>query len=344
MVQNCLEKYIEDSALKPGDKLPTELDLCRQLGLSRATVNRALKEMEQRGLLVRRRGSGTYLSDPHATRGHARLLLSMRPVDLEDVYYGPLLQGILESASEQQVELILHAAADIPIPEDIQKDEVDGIVAISVEQDDVLKLHALHEAGIRVVGVALRSRFYTLPLICTDNFGGMRQAIHHLIDYGHRRIAFIASDLRLSDVSERLLGYFTAHAEAGVVPSPECLLFTYSCLRNSPDLITQWWSALPEPPTALLLHGTVAPLTLLLLQSRGIRVPQDVSVIVVDDIPINSLLSTPLTAIKQPVYQLGRRSIEKMLQMIDGTDPGQPEVLPTELVLRASVTHPCSES
>lgn len=334
--------YIHQNGLKPGDRIPTEAELRARFGWSRMTINRALNELVWEGVLRRVQGSGTYVARPLRPERTLRILVSARPYPQQDDYCSPLFAGIREeAAAQQEADIVYYLETPTPDARTVQKLGVDGVLALSWELDDLAPLLQLHQAGLPVVGLALRSRVAPLPLIFIDHYGGMGEAVDHLIAKGHQRIAFATMRIEDSDVMERLLGFHAAMARAGAPVDPDLLLLSNETLED--ELLEHWWRHLSRPPTALLLHGTLAPSLLLLLLCKGVRIPEDLSVILIDDrsIVLNSL--PPLTVLSQSPYELGRRGLRKLIRMLRGEDGGRPEMLPTELIVRSSVAPPNEE-
>jgi DNA-binding LacI/PurR family transcriptional regulator len=340
-----VEDFIRVQGLKPGDRLPSEDDLRREFGWSRMTITRALNELTWEGRLRRVQGSGTYVAEPAASGKPRRILVSSPVVhgnspaySGDDDYCAPLFAGIREEAAAQRVDIVYQAAGGIPEPSAVEEYGVDGVLSLAWRMDDLPRVLSLHEAGVRIVALALRSRAHHLPLLSTDNFEGVSRAVKHLLENGHRRIAFSTVNMANSDVFERLSGFQYTMAQAGLAVDPAYL--QVSGWRRDVSFLEAWWRSMSPKPTALLLDGTDAPAVLAALRRQNVRIPEDLSVIVVDEVQALRHHDPPLTVLRQPTYELGRRGLAKLLAMLSGTDQGGPEVLPTELILRESV-RPC---
>ncbi len=287
-------------------------------------------------------GSGTYVARPPRLERTLRIMVSARPYNQQDDYCNPLFAGIREEAAmQQEADIVYYSGAPVPSVETVYKLGVDGVLALSWELDDLAPILRLHQAGVRVVGLALRSRVSPLPLVYTDNYGGMCQAVELLASKGHRRIAFVTMRIENSDVTERLLGFHAGMAQAGLPVDPALLLLNNETLEDA--LLEQWWCSLAPPPTAILLHAAVAVPLLTLVQRKGIQIPQDLSVIVIDEREVVRHYLPSLTVLSQSPYQLGRRGLSKLIRMLRGEDEGDPEMLPTELILHDSVVAPAKE-
>ncbi|HLK61484.1 MAG TPA: GntR family transcriptional regulator [Chthonomonadaceae bacterium] len=337
--KNTVERYIHRNRLKPGDRLPTEAQLQAQYGWSRVTINRALNELVWAGVLTRVQGSGTYVAHPRHSNRTFRVMVSARPYEAQDDYCNPLFAGIREEAATQQtVHIVYYSEQPVPDPETVYRLGADGVLALSWELDDLFAVQRLHQAGIPVVGLALRSRLAPLPLVYADNHSGMEVATRHLLDHGHRRIGFVSMGIENSDGFERLLGFHAALAQAGVTVDPSLLLVGNTALEDA--LLETWWRHLRPKPTALLLHGILAAAMLSVVERAGIAIPGDLSIIVIDEMQVTQRFTPPLTVLRQSPYELGRRGLNKLVRMCCGEDDGLPEMLPTELIPRQSVAMP----
>jgi DNA-binding LacI/PurR family transcriptional regulator len=340
--KHAVEHFIRRNGLKPGDRLPTETELRERFGWSRMTLNRALNELVWEGALTRVQGSGTYVAQPRRSARTFRIMVSARPYNFQDDYCSPLFAGIREEAAAQHgVEILYHSQSAVPETDTVSERGATGVLALSWELDDLPALLRLHQAGVPAVGLALRCRFGALPLVSADHYGGVRRATEYLLERGHRRIAFVSISIRNSDVFERLLGFQAAMTQAEQTVDPALLLLDNTEMDD--DLMEYWWRSLDSPPTALLLHGTVAAPMLAVLQRNNVRIPQDLSVIVIDEMQATRHFTPPLTTLSQSPYQLGRRGLGKLVEMLCGEDDGVPETLPTELIVRDS-TAAVSES
>ena len=175
--------------------------------------------------------------------------------------------------------------------------------------------------------------------IRVDNRRGARLAVDHLLDLGHRRIALIAGPAGNSDAAERCRGYRDAFAARGrgAEPGPELPgdFREESGFRAGIALATRG-----DRPTAVFASNDAMAIgCLAALRSHGLRVPEDVSLVGFDDIPIARFLTPALTTVRVPIAEVGGRAVERLLQLIeDGVRTFQAhEVVLPSLALRESV-------
>ncbi|MET8155448.1 LacI family DNA-binding transcriptional regulator [Sphaerisporangium sp. NPDC005289] len=180
-----------------------------------------------------------------------------------------------------------------------------------------------------------------LPSIGAGNWGGGLAATRHLIDLGHRRIGLITGPMRFLCSQARLAGYRAALERAGI-PADEGLIehgdFHYaSGLRLTLSLLDR-----PGPPTAVFAANDEQALGVYAaIQQRGLRVPDDLSVVGFDDVPMSQWVTPPLTTVRQPIAELGALAVRTLLAHQDGSGVPEGRVeLSTKLVVRASTAPP----
>lgn len=168
-----------------------------------------------------------------------------------------------------------------------------------------------------------------------DNVRAAREMTEHLLGLGHRRIAFVRQDYHraFAFMHERQAGYRQAMTEAGAYDPALADCTPAQALALAP--------AAPRSPTAFFcLYDMDALVLMEELQHLGLRVPEDVSVVGFDDIPAAAFSLPALTTVRQPVAQLGQRGAERLLSLIGGISEPFGEILPTELIVRASTGPP----
>lgn len=333
----AVQEYIRSHRLKPGDRLPTETELCRQFGWSRPTIGRALNELAMEGVLTRVQGSGTYVAEKKLPARPLRIMIcDVAPLP-ENEYNGPIFAGIRDIAAQEGIDIAYFRDARVPTAEALAKSDADGVLLLAPQLDDTAEILKIRETGKPVIAMAFRSRLPGIASVGTDNLAGMRQAVTYLAGLGHRKIGLITPGLTSSDVQERILGFHEGCFQAGIAVDPANLLLAR---RIDPHVLETWLAnfnaASCAHPTAIICNCSLAFPILSLLASRGLRIPQDVSLVVTDDSDFFQNCTPQLTVIRQPLVEMGRRSLTKLLAMLRGDDAGEPEVIPCELIVRQS--------
>ncbi len=174
--------------------------------------------------------------------------------------------------------------------------------------------------------------------VLSDHRSGMRAAVGHLLDLGHRRIGLILGR-PVRPARERLRGLEEAYADRGL---PGTFVVSEGVLspQHGRDATRRLLDD-PQPPTAIitggnqLLAGTISE-----LQARGLRVGADVSIVSCDTISTTELHQPPIAVVRRDTVELGRRAAELLLRRLDGAAAPESVTLPTEFVPRASCAPP----
>jgi DNA-binding LacI/PurR family transcriptional regulator len=203
-------------------------------------------------------------------------------------------------------------------------------------------IRKLTEYGMPAVVLDRQVTWGQVVSVMADNFRGGYLATRHLIDLGHRNIGCIVRPVELSHSQQRVEGYRTALQEHGLPIVSELVArggFRLENGRNATNVLLD----LPNPPTAIFAYNdTMAIGALRAAYERGLRVPNDISIVGFDDIPHAAFTCPALTTIAQPKFDMGSRGVELLLGLIaKKTVPTEPEKpLEVELVVRESTGPP----
>lgn len=271
-------------------------------------------------------------------------------------YLSPIYRGICLAAAELSCNLLLGcgmgasaSAADqlrpawpVPSPEvdfvPIGPWNTDGLIAVNPLHSDARSryMQEVMAAGHPVVFVGSGERG---PTILADNVDGIMQAMRHLVEHGHRRIAFIAGSLKdiEGDSGDRLRAYHQALHIFDLVDDPALLAFgehTFSSGYTAMQRIL----ATTAPFSAVLASNDESALgAIQALSEAGRRVPDDVAVIGFDDRPESAVQRPALSSVQVPLFKMGYQAVELLLQHIAGSDaPAQRVLAPTRLISRES--------
>jgi LacI family transcriptional regulator len=257
---------------------------------------------------------------------------------LDSPFYGAAMRGIEDTLLPAGYNALFvsghwDAAAEARCIDVLQSRRVDGIVVLTGRlTDQAVKAFAKVQPLV-VTGRTLKAPgLFTLNF---DNFEGGRLATEHLIQLGHRRIAFIAGDSDHPDATERLRGYRAALEAAGIA-FDQALVVPGEYHELSGLLAVDRLLATNQRFTAIFAaNDQMAVGAALGLQRHSLRVPADVSVVGFDDLPTSQYAIPPLTSVQQPAYELGRLAASAMLQLLADAKPSVEVPLP-RLVARES--------
>ncbi|SQI99002.1 transcriptional (co)regulator CytR [Klebsiella oxytoca] len=157
-----------------------------------------------------------------------------------------------------------------------------------------------------------------LPTVHIDNLTAAFNAVNYLHELGHRRIGCIAGPEEMPLCHYRLQGYVQALRRSGITVDPHYIArgnFTYEAGANALEQLL----TLPEPPTAIFCHSDIMALgALSLAKRRGLKVPEDLSIIGFDNISLSEFCDPPLTTVSQPRFDIGREAMLLLLDQLHG--------------------------
>ncbi len=176
-----------------------------------------------------------------------------------------------------------------------------------------------------------------VPTVDSDNRHGAELATQHLLDLGHRRIGFIGGRTDLESARLRELGYRQTMSRAGIEPV-DSLVYNGGYEPDIARAAAGKLLDLDDRPTALFAANDLSAIAVMEeAAARGLRVPEDLSVVGFDNVPESALTRPSLTTVHQPIQQMGRRAVEILLELLAGRLPATTrETLPTHLVERRS--------
>lgn len=209
--------------------------------------------------------------------------------------------------------------------------KVDGIILLSGRISDEAVLGFSGQRPIVSTGRALQTR--TALGFKTDNEYGAWLAVRHLVELGHRRIAFISGPANNHDADERLAGYRRALNEAQIDIDPALVVEGNYHEASGMMAMNRLFDTHQQFTAVFAANDLSAYGARLALYRKGIRVPDDISLVGFDDLPGSSYTTPPLTTVRQPMYDMGRIATQALLRLING-ETVQGEIPPVELVVR----------
>lgn len=349
-VRQTLADAIASGEYEPGQRLPSESELVKTFGASRPTVNRALRELQLAGVIERRAGSGSYVSADAAARGYTFGLLIPELGRTE--IFEPICRGMAEAQHNGPHVLLwgssLTGSADIEQQasqacRQLVAKKVSGVFFAPLEltaQKDAInrKIAAVFDkAGIPIVLLDRdlvpypgRSRY---DLVGIDNRRAGYTITAHLIRSGCRRVMFVGRPGSAPTVDARIAGYQEALAEARAGHAGPLVC------RIDPEDREQVKAALTKfrPDGIVCANDFTAAHLLKTLTEMGVHVPAKIRLAGIDDVKYASLLSVPLTTLRQPCAEIGAIAVSAMLERLHHPKlPARDILLDFRLVVRDS--------
>jgi DNA-binding LacI/PurR family transcriptional regulator len=345
---------IQDVALLAGTSVSTVSNLLngrvnRMRPETRVRVERAMEQLGYRANEVAR----------HLKTGHAPIIGLIIP-SVANPFWGLFAQYVEEAALTHGYQVLLGNGGRDPerglrYAESLAAHGVRGVIFGSspLSLNYILRLV---ERGMRVI-VFDRSLRQSDPAtqsgidsISLDNVAGGYHATTHLIALGHRRIGFLSGPLHTSSRLERLDGYRNALIDAGIKPDPG-LVWADTSRPWSGDVEG---AEIGREGARVLLNGPDRPTALVAINDMyalgafagardlGLSIPDDVSVIGFDDIPMASIAHPPLTTIRQPLADMLRTAVDTLVGRLEGAiaEPPHQVTVASELIVRGSTAAP----
>lgn len=181
----------------------------------------------------------------------------------------------------------------------------------------------------------------------SDDEAGAYSMVSRLLELGHRRILHVGGPSEFSGANQRAAGYLRAHADAGVKPAPDHLVHTQLSVDGGRAALESWLRrehGRPMPEAIFGCNDAIALGCMDVLRARGVRVPDQVSVVGYDHTLMARWMH--LSTVRQPLHEMGRRAVEVLLQQIEAMRSGQPYlgpkniVFPIELIAGGTVAAP----
>jgi DNA-binding LacI/PurR family transcriptional regulator len=327
------------------------VDIARIAGVSLATASRALSNAPGVAAATRERVLAvaedlSYVVSPEASRlsgGSTRRVAVVVP-HISRWFFGAMLEALESVLREADHDVLLYTVGNADDSHSFferlpARRKVDAVVVLAFPVSEAER-RRLDLMGVSIVAAGGQSAAY--PYVSIDDEVAGRQAMDHLIFLGHRRIAMIAAidpkETRWPAVPFRSRAYYSALRDAGIVADPSLVTTVDWGGLQGAEAMSQLLG-LREPPTAIYAHSDeVAVGAMRTMRRAGLRVPEDISVIGIDDHPLAEL--TDLTTVSQPVRQQGLLAGRMVLGLLQGDDVEQAITVPTHLVIRRSTGPP----
>ncbi|WP_250444220.1 LacI family DNA-binding transcriptional regulator [Actinotalea sp. C106] len=323
-------------------------DLAEQAGVSTATVSRVLNG--KAGVATQTRTAVLAALDvlgydrPEKLRTRSEGLVGLIVPELDNPVFPALAQAVESTLSERGYTPLLCTQSPGGTTEDeyvemLIEHGVDGIVFVSGRHADTAasheRYHRLHSRGLPIVLVNGFAEGVDAPSVSTDDAVAVDLAVRHLSSLGHTSIGLAIGPDRYIP-ARRKLGAFTAALERlGQTDAPDHVVTTLFTVEGGQaaggELIDSGHTAIVCGSDLMALGAIRAA------RSRGLRVPEDLSVVGFDDSPLIAFTDPPLTTVRQPVAPMGRAAVSALVSEINGAKVPRTELLfHPELIVRGS--------
>jgi LacI family transcriptional regulator len=259
--------------------------------------------------------------------------------DVSNPFFSAIHRGVEDVARTRSILTFAGSSDEQPdrereLTEALLARRVDGLIIVPAPGNHSY-LARDAAAGVGLVFIDRPPQFLDADTVISDNVGGARAAVSHLVAGGHRRIAFLGDQPQIFTAAERLRGYREALAEHGIREDPR--LIQHPAFRaGGVEARTRALLEGEDPPTALFTAQNLITLgALKTLHELGLH--RSVALVGFDDIPLADVLEPGVTVVAQDPAGIGRQAAELVFSRLDGYEgPSRHVVLPTRLIERGS--------
>lgn len=263
--------------------------------------------------------------------------------DVRNLFFTDLVRGAEDFAYKHNYS-ILFCNTDDSIEKEMRyittllNKQVDGIVLVgSINRNK--QLERKFRISVPVVTIDRDVNFKDISeKIILENVTGAYKALEHLISLGHRKIMFLSGFLDTRVSQERLEGYSKALANHNIIIDESLIHIGSFSIEFGYKTIMK--KGIPEGVSAIFCgNDLIAFGAMKALKERGLKVPEDISVVGFDDIVFSSMITPELTTVRQPSYNLGRVAVKKLIEILENTSIDEDIELKLELIVRESTSY-----
>lgn len=345
MAQDPIDQGTDASPARP----LTIAHIARRAGVSVPTVSKVVNGRKDVSVKTRRHVEAIIREQgyrPSRRESRSAPLLELAFHEFESEWAGEIIKGAQRVAAQHDLGLVMSDLAESPTEgrgwiETVLALRPRGVIAVLSDLDEDLR-RQLHTRGIPLVVIDPTGEpLHDTPSVGAANWGGGLAATRHLLSLGHRRIGVIAGPQSLLCSRARLDGYRAAMDEADVPIDAELVRYgTFHVQEGTTE--GRSLLRLSNPPTAIFAGNDLQALGVYqAAREARLHIPEDLSVVGFDDLPVAAWVGPPLTTVRQPLVQMAMAGARLALRLARGEQPSQTRVeLATELVIRESTAPP----
>ena len=326
---------------------PTIYDVSRLSGVSIATVSRAFSNPEMVREKTRQKvfeaAEVLHYSPNAIAQAMARqrtnkiaFLICKEGATILDEFYAGICNGIMHAINQLDYELVISTAADWDLAASNSKNkQVEGVILGGNARPDMIS--ELQSRKVAVVLVNNRMPGFDLPCVVSDEYGGVRQGLEHLISRGHRDIAMLAGRFSPYILNERYRAFLEIAQAHGLPVDARHIKLCDPTVESAAEACLELLSREDRPTAIFGTNDAVAAGAMKAARRLGLRLPEDLAVTGLDDSSVCRMLEPELTSVHIDCRQMGELSV-KMMQTLLAGEKAVPQVtvVPTELQIRSS--------
>lgn len=323
-------------------------DVAKAAGVSVATVSRVLNNSatvseaatEQVNNAIKELGYSPNFLGRNLRKCETNIILAIIP-STEQTFYSEIIRGMQVTASEYGYDILMSTSnstysIEMRLLNMVFNRTVDAAILLG-SQLDVKTLTELNEKCY-IALCCERIEGANVLTITVDDVGGAHEAVSKMIEYGHKRIGMVSTKVNSLSSIDREKGYRQALEEHGIEYDERYIYRgTYDLFHG--ELAFDYFMSMEEPPTAVFCVSDLLAVSFVKKAlSKGLRVPEDISVCGFDNVPISSMYSPGITTVEQPCYGLGKTVIDELMHNINNNVKSNKQIkLPYKLIERESM-------
>jgi DNA-binding LacI/PurR family transcriptional regulator len=352
----AINSQIADGTLRSGEALPSERIIHEQLKINRVTVRASLRSLIDAGLIQSVPGSGNYVLERQNSGSYEKMVALIGTEPSFYIYYSQLASTFTHylHTAGYRVDMATHNDNYDQFSEILERWAVQHVAAVAINASnryDVSPvIDRIRATGVVVVLIGRKIDYPQVDYVGADNEGIGYQAVRHLMQLGHTRIAYIG-DATQSTGHDRAAGYIRAMQEANLTPrlfrGPETSNLTvpawFTTFVDTDGDPLKIWNAMAsrEITAAFCFNDGTAVWVQNQLRKFNLAVPRDVSLVSIDNLPFFQFLEAPLTTFALPGEEVGKQAAELILRRLAGEKfPPQEIFLPGRFIQRLSTAPP----
>ncbi|KIX11248.1 LacI family DNA-binding transcriptional regulator [Dethiosulfatarculus sandiegensis] len=330
--------------------MPTIKEIALKAGVSYSTVSRALNDKKGVKPQVREKILKLAKEMNYFPHYQAKALVQKRvgviavviprasEFAFQNPFYSHILLGLSQQANKHDYRLMLSINEKSGYASLYQRRMVDGVVVVANRTDDknIDELVEMQVPTVVVPGFG-DQKGPDVASVNSENHQSVKRAVTYLISLGHTKIAFILGRMNSAYSTERLAAYKAALAEQGID-------FKSKYIRESDFSKTDGFNLMgklldmEEPPTSVIcINDSVTPGALHQIRSRGLKIPQDLSVVAIGCSDVLELHQPPLTTVRTRVVEIGKAAAKSLIQIMEKGSPLEKRIIiPSDLIIRES--------
>ena len=263
-------------------------------------------------------------------------LICKKGATILDEFYAGICEGIMRETNQSDLQLVISTAEDwSQAPSNAQSKQIEGVILGGNAQADMVT--EFQSQNISVMLVNNRIQGLELPCVLSDEYGGVKMAVEHLIQRGHRDIAMIAGRFSPYIVGERYRAFLEITRACGIAVDAQRVKMCEADVESATRAATELLSRKDRPTAVFAANDIIAAGILKAARRLGLRVPQDVAVVGFDDSTVCTMLEPELTSVHINCRRMGELCVERLRAMLSGEEiTPLTAVVPAELRVRGT--------